>query len=268
MHVVVEEELMRVRNNTYMSGGSSSSSSSGGNGSQQEWEAAWKRMLRMCFLRMDRMSSYTCDCGSLGYPCGCPPAYTLRLTGSTAVVAILTQESIIVANCGDSRAVLSRAGRAVPLSCDHKPDKLSERARIEAYGGKVIFAGVPRVGGVLAVSRALGDNCLKPYVIPEPEISFIEREAEDECLILASDGMWDVISNEMACQVARQCLREENPVRDHSSRPLVEGDDRGAIFSSRSASAAAVLTNLALTRLSRDNISVIVVDLKRNHAGR
>ncbi|KAK4350786.1 hypothetical protein RND71_030099 [Anisodus tanguticus] len=150
MHVVVEEELMRVRNNTYMSGSSSSSSSSGGNGSQQEWEAAWKRMLRMCFLRMDRMSSYTCDCGSLGYPCGCPPAYTLRLTGSTAVVAILTQESIIVANCGDSRAVLSRAGRAVPLSCDHKPDKLSERARIEAYGGKVIFAGVPRVGGVLA----------------------------------------------------------------------------------------------------------------------
>ncbi|KAK4350787.1 hypothetical protein RND71_030100 [Anisodus tanguticus] len=59
----------------------------------------------------------------------------------------------------------------------------------------------------------------------------------------------------MACQVARQCLREENPVQDHSSRPLVEGDDGGAIFSSRSASAAAVLTNLALTRLSRDNIS-------------
>nr|XP_016443233.1 PREDICTED: probable protein phosphatase 2C 75 [Nicotiana tabacum] len=112
------------------------------------------------------------------------------------------------------------------------------------------------------------DKYLKPYVTSEPEITFTKREAEDECLILASDGLWDVISTEMACEVARECLREENPTGNHSFRPWVEGDGEGAIFSSQSASAAALLTRLALGRNSYDNISVIVVDLKRNYAGR
>ncbi|MCD9642347.1 hypothetical protein HAX54_029077 [Datura stramonium] len=308
LHVLLEEELMRRRNNTYMRGSTSSDG-------QQEWEAAWKALLKRCFLRLDQMASTNCDCGNQGYSCGCPHDYTLGLTGSTAVVAILTDDTIIVANCGDSRAVLSRNERAVALSFDHKPNKRDEYARIVAYGGRVIYSPTPRVEGILAMSRAiasqawqmpfnlssnlalpnlplvndkrvniiwvvahigatmiygvniypesshsliggklivdssLGDNYLKPYVIPEPEITFIKREAEDECMILASDGLWDVISNEMACQVARECLRRE------------------AIISSQSASAAALLTRLAMGRNSSDNISVIVVDLKRNHVG-
>ncbi|XP_059304899.1 probable protein phosphatase 2C 75 isoform X1 [Lycium ferocissimum] len=266
MHILLGEELMRVRNNVDMSGSCSSRGRRQPLGGQRV-EEAWKRVLTGCFSRIDEMASCTCsECGSVGYRCGCPPD-ELGLTGSTAVVAVLTNETIIVANCGDSRAVLSRRGSAIPLSYDHKPDRQEERSRIESCGGRVLFADGARVEGILGMSRAIGDRYLKPYVTSEPEITFTKREAEDECLILASDGLWDVISSEMACEVARECLREEDPAGDHSFSPLVEGVAEGALFSSRSASAAALLTRLALGRNSYDNISVIVVDLKRNHTG-
>ncbi|XP_055828918.1 probable protein phosphatase 2C 75 isoform X2 [Solanum dulcamara] len=263
MHVVLDEELIRV---VVDMGGSSSPCERQQPLEGQRTEEAWKRVLKSCFLRIDEMASCICsECGSVGYQCGFPPS-TLKPTGSTAVVAVLTDETIIVANCGDSRAVLSRSGSAIPLSYDHKPDKQEERARIEACGGRVVFADGARVEGILSMSRAIGDNYLKPYITSEPEMTFTKREAEDECLILASDGLWDVISSEIACAVGRECLRERDPAGDLSSRPLVEGDGRGDMFSSRSAcSAAALLTRLALGRNSRDNISVIVVDLKRNH---
>ncbi|XP_009624474.1 probable protein phosphatase 2C 75 isoform X1 [Nicotiana tomentosiformis] len=256
MHVILEEELNADRSGSSSSRGERRRASEG-----QRTEEAWKRVLRSCFLRMDEMASCTCpECGTVGYQCGCPPD-TLSLTGSTAVVTILTDETIIVANCGDLRAVLSHGGSAIPLSYDHKPDRQEERARIEACGGQVVFADGARVEGILAMSRAIGDNYLKPYMTSEPEITFTKREPEDECLILASDGLWDVLSSVMACAVARECLREE----EHSFSPWVEGVGEGAMFSSRSASAAALLTRFALGRNSCDNISVIVVDLKRNH---
>ncbi|KAG5616774.1 hypothetical protein H5410_016598 [Solanum commersonii] len=231
---------------------------------------AWRRVFKIYFLKIDEMASCICnemascicsECGGVGYECGCPPS-VLKPTGSTAVVVVLTDETIIVANCGDSRAVLSRSGSAIPLSYDHKPDKREERARIEACGGRVVFTDGARVEGVLSVRQQFkaiydigaGDDLHK-------------REAEDECLILASDGLWDVISSNIACAVGRECLRHRDPAGDLSSRPSsVEGDSRGAMFSSRRAcSAAALLIRLALCRNSCDNISVIVVDLKRNH---
>ncbi|PHU22916.1 hypothetical protein BC332_08023 [Capsicum chinense] len=104
-------------------------------------------------------------------------------------------------------------------------------------------------------SLQTGDNYLKPYITSEPEMTFTKREAEYECLILASDGLWDVISSEVACEVGRECLREGDPAG--YSRAVVGGDGRGEMFSPRSACSAAVLLC--------DNISVIVVDLKRNH---
>lgn len=111
-----------------------------------------------------------------------------------------------------------------------------------------------------------GDKYLKPLVIPEPEIFFRKRDPEDECLILASDGLWDVLSNTMAGQVARECLAEEKSTAageiNGSRWRSAEWTDPH--FPTRSASAAGLLTRLALGRRSYDNISVIVVDLKRN----
>lgn len=76
---------------------------------------------------------------------------------------------------GDSRAVLSKGGKAVALSVDHKPNRLDERRRIENAGGVVVWAGTWRVGGVLAVSRAFGDRMLKQYVVAQPDIQVKSR---------------------------------------------------------------------------------------------
>ncbi|XP_047965621.1 probable protein phosphatase 2C 8 [Salvia hispanica] len=123
--------------------------------------------------------------------------------------------------------------------------------RIEGCGGKVINWNGLRVSGVLATSRSIGDEYLKPYVITDPEVKILSRTKLDEFLILGSDGLWDVISNEMACQVARRCL--EGRIRRSS----------GAGYT-RTMEAAAVLVELAMARGSCDNISVVVVDLSRN----
>ncbi len=86
---------------------------------------------------------------------------------------------------------------AVQLSVDHKPNLREERMRIEDAGGVVVWAGTWRVGGVLAVSRAFGDRPLKRYVIPTPHVNLEELTPQDEALILATDGVWDVLSNQV-----------------------------------------------------------------------
>lgn len=122
-----------------------------------------------------------------------------------------------------------------------------------------------------------GDKYLKSVVISEPEITFTRRESDDECLILASDGLWDVLSSELACEVARECLQEGTAAReclqgaaaattsiDLNAVPQIEEEGAGTLYPSRSALAAALLTRLALGRKSTDNISAIVIDLKRS----
>jgi hypothetical protein len=74
------------------------------------------------------------------------------------------------------------------------------QARIKAAGGRVVFSsGSHRVMGMLAMSRAIGDHFLRPYVIAEPEVACMERTLQDEVLVLATDGLWDVFS----CKVWR-----------------------------------------------------------------
>ncbi len=83
------------------------------------------------------------------------------------------------------------------MTVDHKPNSKEERQRIEDAGGVVVWAGTWRVGGVLAVSRAFGDRPLKRYVIATPDLRDEVLSSEDEFLILASDGLWDVMSNQV-----------------------------------------------------------------------
>ncbi|KAJ9545679.1 hypothetical protein OSB04_025386 [Centaurea solstitialis] len=225
----------------------------------------WKETMAKSFLQMDKevtewsegASSSSCRCELQTPQCDA--------VGSTAVVAVVTPSEIVVSNCGDSRAVLCRNGVAIPLSSDHKPDRPDELARIEDAGGRVIYWDGARVLGVLAMSRAIGDGYLKPYVIPEPEVTVMERTAEDECLILASDGLWDVVSNDVACSVARMCLNSQkppSPLRSPGSEVNVAGGEN----SDKACSDASILlTKLALARRSSDNVSVVVVDLKRRN---
>ncbi|KAI3799871.1 hypothetical protein L1987_35176 [Smallanthus sonchifolius] len=224
----------------------------------------WTETMVRSFSRMDKdvtelsssASSSTCRC-ELQTP-------QRDAVGSTAVVAVVAPDKIVVSNCGDSRAVLCRNGVAIPLSTDHKPDRPDELKRIEEAGGRVIYWDGARVLGVLAMSRAIGDNYLKPYVIPEPEVTITERTADDECLILASDGLWDVVSNDVACSVASMCLNSQevpSPPRSPGSALNVA---RGESSDKACSDASILLTKLALARRSTDNVSVLVVDLRRN----
>ncbi|KAI3458657.1 hypothetical protein Pfo_015321 [Paulownia fortunei] len=235
----------------------------------EKGEFSWAHTMSKSFTKMDKdvtewssgavgVSSSSCRCELQTPQC--------EAVGSTAVVAVVAPDKIIVSNCGDSRAVLCRNGVAIPLSVDHKPDRPDELNRIQEAGGRVIFWDGPRVLGVLAMSRAIGDNYLKPYVISEPEVTITERTPEDECLILASDGLWDVVSNETACGVARMCLQSRKP----PSPPRSPGSNNITVTAAGESSdqacsdASILLTRLALARHSTDNVSVVVVDLRRS----
>ncbi|CAH8385607.1 unnamed protein product [Eruca vesicaria subsp. sativa] len=161
--------------------------------------------------------------------------------GSTASTAILVRDRLLVANVGDSRAVICRAGTAFAVSRDHKPDQSDERERIENAGGFVMWAGTWRVGGVLAVSRSFGDRLLKEYVIADPEIQEEKIDDSLEFLILASDGLWDVFSNEEAVAVVKEV---EEP--EESTKKLV-GE--------------------AIKRGSSDNITCVVVRFLESKTG-
>ncbi|XP_014501344.1 probable protein phosphatase 2C 53 [Vigna radiata var. radiata] len=219
---------------------------------RENWENQWKKAFSNCFHKVDD------EVGGVGEGNGASfEPLASEAVGSTAVVALLTQTHIIVANCGDSRAVLCRGKEAMPLSDDHKPNREDEWERIEASGGRVIQWNGYRVLGVLAVSRSIGDRYLKPWVIPEPEVKCIQRDKNDECLILASDGLWDVMTNEEACDFARRrILLWHKKNGNNSSSQQGQGPDPAAQY------AAEYLSRLALQRGSKDNISVIVIDLK------
>eukprot|EP00047_Mylnosiga_fluctuans_P004717 m.236157 g.236157 ORF g.236157 m.236157 type:complete len:330 (-) comp12936_c0_seq1:115-1104(-) len=165
--------------------------------------------------------------------------------GSTAVVALVTPRHILVANIGDTRCVLVTGGKAVQLSRDHKPDLDSELKRIKKAGGSV---STHRVNGQLSVSRAFGDYSFKrtsklppgkQMVSAEPDIDVRARGAHDELLVLASDGVWDVIPIDYMCEVAAQ-IQSGVSVRHACERILEE----------------------ALVRGSRDNMSVVIVALR------
>lgn len=136
-----------------------------------------------------------------------------RDAGSTASTAVLVGDKLFVANVGDSRAVVSIDGKAHALSNDHKPNRVDERQRIEDAGGVVMWSGTWRVGGVLAVSRAFGDRLLKKYVVAEPEIQEKPITSDVEFLLLASDGLWDVVSNQDAVTMVQNIQDAEEAAK-------------------------------------------------------
>lgn len=165
------------------------------------------------------------------------------VSGSCCVTALVKKGNLVVSNAGDCRAVLSVSGTAEALTCDHRPSREDERERVEGLGGYVDFCrGVWRLQGSLAVTRGIGDSHMKQWVIPNPETRVVTIEPEFEFLILASDGLWDKVGNQEAVDVARGlCI-------DRRSSSLI--------------SACKKLAELAVSRGSVDDISVMIVQLK------
>lgn len=152
---------------------------------------------------------------------------------------------MVIANAGDSRAVLGKRGRAIELSKDHKPNTNSERLRIEKLGG-VIYDGY--LNGQLSVARALGDWHIKGSkgtkgpLSSEPELEKVILSEEDEFLIMGCDGLWDVMSSQYAVTIVRKELMLHNDP-ERCSRELVRE---------------------ALKRNTCDNLTVLVVCFSRD----
>lgn len=141
-------------------------------------------------------------------------------SGSTAVGIIVSPDHFFFFNCGDSRAVLYRNSQVCFSTLDHKPCNPRERERIQNAGGSVM---IQRVNGSLAVSRALGDydyKCVdgkgptEQLVSPEPAVCEMVRATEqDQFVILACDGIWDVMSNEELCEFVKSRLEVSNDLQ-------------------------------------------------------
>lgn len=133
-------------------------------------------------------------------------------SGTTACVCLVGNNKIIVANAGDSRAVLCRAGKALDLSVDHKPEDEVETKRIHAAGG-LIEDG--RVNGGLNLSRAFGDHAYKKnhdlelkaqMITAHPDIKIEDLTADDEFLIVACDGIWNSMESQQVVDFVRDLI--------------------------------------------------------------
>ena len=189
-------------------------------------------------------------------------------SGSTAATLLLMGRRLFAANVGDSRVVLCRSGgQCVELTSDHKPSRPDEAARVRAAGGFILHK---RVMGELAITRAFGDKSFKmgikamleedaealaagngaqtnkdltaPLVSAEPEIASMLLSHNDEFLLLACDGLFDVFRSQDAIALARQELIA------HRGEP---------------AEVARILSDQAIrVRRSRDNVSILIVVLR------
>lgn len=153
----------------------------------------------------------------------------------TALIRVVGDKRyLVVANAGDSRAVISRNSAVSRLTFDHKPTDEGEAKRVIA-GGAFIRDG--RVNGMIGITRALGDHTMKQWIISTPHVTVLELQSTDEFLILACDGVWDVVKDEDAIAFLKE-----------------KGDVPAATL-------AKALAVEALKRGSQDNVSVIVVRL-------
>lgn len=210
------------------------------------------------------------------------------MSGSTACTMVVfgpdeqMRLRLFMANLGDSRAVLGKlGGKAVRLTEDHKPNLKEEKRRVDAAGGsvaevagiwRVILPAERRLPGTtvgLAVSRAFGDKEFKSYkgadiVGAEPEVTVHEVDWDaDEFVILASDGIWDVLSDREAVRIVQQSLRqkqedEEEEEADAEAAPEAEGTAQPKKRSMEE-KAAEVLVKKAREKGSKDDATAMVV---------
>ena len=175
--------------------------------------------------------------------------------GTTAVAAFINGDKAYIANAGDARALIIRNGKIITATKDHKPNDPVEKARIEREDG-LVWRG--RVGGRLAVARALGDKGIIG-VSATPDI-YEQTLQNGDIIVLACDGLWDVMTNKQVAQLVHTAVQKQRaetlsaPGRWESVTDDGNADLMGAI--------SRMLRDRAYDAGSRDNISVMVIQIK------
>ena len=191
------------------------------------------------------------DKSFLAYANSCFPAIN---DGTTVISVLIKDSTLYISNLGDSRAVLIQSDyTVVPLSDDHKPHRADEVQRIQSLGGAVLFHnGVWRVNGILAVSRAIGDQLLKPYVSSVPDIQVKPISTLDHFILLGSDGLFDVLPNKVISSIIETHMSKHSKKGKRTSHQVVQHQFQ---------SLSKALVEAAIDAGSTDNISCIVVDI-------
>ncbi|CAA0830576.1 Probable protein phosphatase 2C 65 [Striga hermonthica] len=181
---------------------------------------SWKARLTKCFHEIDEQLEGDASVESYS-------------SGTTSVCILRKGEHLIIANLGDSRAVLGKRDESnqlvsEQLTVDLKPNLPREAERIRSCEGRVLAMDEePNVYRVwmphddcpgLAMARAFGDFCLKDFgLISTPEVTYRKLTERDEFVILATDGIWDALSNEEVVQIVGSSRR-----RSIAAKLLVE----------------------------------------------
>ena len=159
--------------------------------------------------------------------------------GSTAVVAMVINSKIYIINLGDSRCLLVKNGKVLQATQDHKPNSFAELIRVKSTGSFVSNVGTPRLGGMLTVSRSVGDMELKTRdgqkvylgenapVSPLPSVSKynVTTNGGQVYLVMATDGLWDVLSNQ---EIASLLATNQGNVNEFFKAALGVAEARGS----------------------------------------
>jgi len=208
-----------------------------------------RNAMRKTFLTVDQNLLTVCDRNEWHY------------ASSTGVTAFLWKDMLTIAHVGDSKACIAKVTRdgrlAVEwLTVDHKPNMPHELRRIQEHGGSLVWLHGNKAyirGGdfltrqargehpkQLNYSRAFGGKDLKPYgLVAEPDVNHFEIQADDKLVLIASDGLWDVLDPITACEIAMtarkngKCATQElalRAVRDMPSKNVCDNVSVIAMF--------------------------------------
>lgn len=188
-----------------------------------------------------------------------------NICGSTVLIVVRyvdknsKQECIQVINLGDCRCVMNRDGFAIPLTKDHKPSWTEEKNRIRIVNSKrqvkeqIYFDQEDWRIRCLSVSRSLGDLDAVPYITHIPESFNYQLKANDKFIIMACDGLWDVIRSEEAVNFVVDHFTNNNI--NMYKIPHVYPDPRTA----DNKNIARKLAEYAIARGSTDNVSILII---------
>eukprot|EP01119_Soliformovum_irregulare_P003326 TRINITY_DN1372_c0_g2_i2.p1 TRINITY_DN1372_c0_g2~~TRINITY_DN1372_c0_g2_i2.p1 ORF type:complete len:618 (-),score=197.96 TRINITY_DN1372_c0_g2_i2:96-1949(-) len=215
-------------------------------------------------------------------------------SGSTALTIFIQDENLYVGNVGDTSAYLFRTdGEIISLTTEHKASSESEKKRVKESGGIVVwYSGGWRVNGSMAVSRSIGD-CSVASIIAQPAVLKHEIQVEDDFIVMATDGLWDVLKPDEVWNLVQEWRksRDQHSLERRNSQLEIweehvnqdvtgkEEADRSKLMHSsgghdhsdddddRLLNAADALVEAALEKQSPDNTTVVIIFLKESGRG-
>jgi len=172
--------------------------------------------------------------------------------GTTVALVLIIGNEVYVANVGDTEIVLCSGGKLKEVTKSHTLSNFEEFQRVNDVGGMILLKGPPRLGHPvwnsemvnIGVTRAMGDFYFKDKkwigekesgLIAAPSITRWKLTKDDQFLLIASDGFWDVICKDEALECIQSHMSSDNNTTCEA------------------------LCKLALSRNSPDNVTVMLV---------